>query len=112
MGGWIGQLQAVEDGTGDAIELWLFRVWLYSVHLAQLIQSIATSEDVGSLLFAASRFPVLLSKPSLLEKKSKGDSVRRKRCWQTEVCSGLRRAVQEILSFGSRVRWLFKVKER
>lgn len=65
-------------------------MWLYSDHPEQLIQSIATSEGVGSLVYAASRFPVLLHMVSLLEKKSKGDSVRGKRghCWQTGLILG------------------------
>jgi len=103
----------VEDGTGDGVDLQLFHVWLYSVHLEQLIQSTAASEDVESLLFAARSLPVLLGKASLLEKKSEGDGVRGKQgcCWQTRAPSELQSAVQET-SFGSRVWWLFKFKER
>lgn len=112
--GGTGQLQAVEDRIGDGVDLQLFRAWLYSVHLAQLIRSIATSEDIGSLLFAASRFPVLLGKASLLGKKSKGDGVRGKRgrCRQSRARSGLWRADREMLFSGSRVWCLFKVKGR
>lgn len=76
--GWTGRLQAAEGGTGDGRDLRLFHVWLYSVYLEQLIQNMATSGDVGSLLFAASRFPLLLGKASLLERKSKGHNVRGK----------------------------------
>lgn len=53
--GWTGQTQAAQEGTrGDET----FSVWLYSDHPEQLIQSTATSEDVGSLVYAVSRFPV------------------------------------------------------
>lgn len=66
------------------------------------------------MLFAASRFPVLLGKASLLEKKSKGDRVRGKLgCHQqSRTCSGLQRDVKEMSSFVSSVWYLFKVKDR
>lgn len=68
---------------------------------------------MGLMLFAASRFPVLLSKASLLE-KSKGDSVRGKQgCHQqTRAHSGLQRHGKEMSSFVSSVWWLFKVKDK
>lgn len=59
----------------------------------------------GRLLFDASRFPVLLSKASLLEKKSKGDSDRGKEgChWQTRARSRLQSNGKEMSSFVSSV---------
>lgn len=61
-------------------------MYLYLAHLEELTESMAVSEDMGLLLFAASTFPGLLSKVSLLE-KSKGDSHRGKQghCWQTRA---------------------------
>lgn len=66
------------------------------------------------MLFAASRFPVLLGKASLLEKKSKGDSVRGKQgCHQhSRAHPGLQRDGKEMSSFVSSVWWLLKVKDR